>query len=235
MVSKYADVFPKKHTFLAVVHVEDAEQALRNVAIARDGGADGVFLINHGMDAMSLLACYRSVRETHSDWWIGMNMLDLEPFRAFVLLPEDCDALWTDSLPPPQTGVLYSFAEMLASRQEVRNMLYFGGVAFKGQVQAAIGPEGAARLTPQFVDVITTSGDATGWPPTVEKIRAIRKGAGDRPVAIASGISAENVEMFKDLANCFLVASSIGKSFSELDADRVREFSREIARLNSAE
>ena len=39
----YKDIFPKPHTFLAVVHVESIDQAERNTKIAFANGADGVF------------------------------------------------------------------------------------------------------------------------------------------------------------------------------------------------
>ena len=230
---KYENVFPKAHTFLAVVHVEDAEQALRNVKIARDGGADGVFLINHNIPAFSLMTCYQYVRKRHPDCWIGMNILDLDPLEALRELPADCDALWTDSIPPPQTQSAYQFSELLAERQARRNMLYFGGVAFKGQHQGTLRPDEAARRARSMMDVITTSGQGTGWPPTIEKIQQVRNGAGEMPIAIASGMSAENVSLFKGLANCFMVASSIEKSFSELEPYLVRRFADEVELMNS--
>jgi predicted TIM-barrel enzyme len=45
---------------------------------------------------------------------------------------------------------------------------------------------------------------------------------GEAPLGIASGITPENVEEYLPLADCFLVATGIIRSFSQLDLTRVR-------------
>lgn len=39
-------------------------------------------------------------------------------------------------------------------------------------------------------------------------------------LAIASGITPENIQDYLDFAGCFLVATGISKSFEELDRDK---------------
>ena len=65
------------------------------------------------------------------------------------------------------------------------------------------------------------------------KIKVIRDYAGpERRIAIASGISAENVDRFLDIANDFLVASSISKRNLQHLADYlVPEKVDELARM----
>jgi protein-tyrosine-phosphatase len=70
------------------------------------------------------------------------------------------------------------------------------------------------------MDVVTTSGPGTGEAADRAKIAALRSGAPDAPLAIASGITPENVRRYADLADCFLVASGISESFAELDPGR---------------
>lgn len=65
---------------LAVVHVEDREQALSNVGIARRAGCDGAFLINHNCSAVQLCEVFRAVHEAYPDYFLGVNVL-----RTFVL------------------------------------------------------------------------------------------------------------------------------------------------------
>ena len=45
---------------------------------------------------------------------------------------------------------------------------------------------------------------------------------GDTPLAIASGITPENVEVYLPFADSFLVATGISRSFTELDPSKVR-------------
>jgi predicted TIM-barrel enzyme len=51
---------------------------------------------------------------------------------------------------------------------------------------------------------------------------------GDVPLAIASGITPENVGDYLEMADCFLVATGISKSWLAFDEERVREFVRRV-------
>ncbi len=223
---KFSEVFPDRRVFLAVVHAHDRAQVLRNVRVARDNGAHGVFLINHDTPAEVLLSHFRAARVEHPDWWIGLNLLDLKPDRAFTYVPTDASGLWTDAsgidlrADDPAEEARKS-AQARARRLDWHG-LHFGGVAFKHQRKTG-KPAEEARAALPFMDVLTTSGDETGKPPSVEKIQHICEAiAGEKPLAIASGIATGNVDAFLPLATCFLVASGISFTFTELDSSRVR-------------
>ncbi len=218
--------FSDRRVFLPVVHVEDASQAMRNVQVARDNGAHGVFLINHRINAWDLLGIYHGVRAKHPDWWIGLNMLDLEPWRVFIAAKPNVSGLWFD-----HSGIDLTAQDPVREAREMMRAhdrrpyfwrgVHFGGVAFKYQAQSG-DPAEEARLAMPFMDVITTSGDQTGKPPSLDKIRAIRAAIGSKPLAIASGITPENVDSFLPYVDCFLVATGISFSHTELDPARVR-------------
>ena len=74
----YSDVFSRQHVLLPVIHVVDEGQTLRNVQIARDAGADGVFLIDHRPTSTSenLLRCYTVAKAVHPNFWVGLNFLE---------------------------------------------------------------------------------------------------------------------------------------------------------------
>ncbi len=96
-MANFKEIFKgKKHVFLPVIHVEDAELALHNVQIAKNNGADGVFLINHRIPWQELLQCYAFVKEKIPDFWIGMNFLDRENYQALHALPKSASGLWID-------------------------------------------------------------------------------------------------------------------------------------------
>jgi hypothetical protein len=164
-MGKYCAVFPGKHTFLAVVHVEDIPQALRNVNIAKENGADGVFLINHDSDYEALLECYDVIIGEVPDFWIGLNCLDLGS-RAIAVIPHTCAGLWVDSAGIEEEGSRISttkatYFQNRRSKNSGWKGLYFGGVAFKGQSHLVNVAEVTKQAIP-FVDVITTSGVRTG-------------------------------------------------------------------------
>lgn len=101
--------------------------------------------------------------------------------------------------------------------------LYFAGAGFKYQGNKGVSLEEECRIVMRRSDVVTTSGDRTGQPPTVQKIERIRGAIGpETPLAIASGVSAENVRQFLPFTQAFLVASSVTGPGEIADADKVR-------------
>ena len=107
-------------------------------------------------------------------------------------------------------------------------MLYFGGVAFKYQREVE-DVAAAARAALSYVDVVTTSGQGTGEAPAIAKIRAMKAAIGEVPLAIASGIRPENVGDYRGICDCFLVATGISSSASELDGARVAKLVAKLA------
>ena len=71
--------------------------------------------------------------------------------------------------------------------------------------------------------MITTSGQGTCIAASIEKIKRIRTGAGEYPIAIASGITPENVVDYLPYADAFLVATGISKDSYHLDREKVRK------------
>ncbi|HVM76868.1 MAG TPA: BtpA/SgcQ family protein [Candidatus Paceibacterota bacterium] len=237
-MSEYRAVFQKRHALFAVIHVKDSEQALRNVDIARSEGADGVFLINHDNTPYQFLFHWqRMAKEKHPAFWIGINCLNLTPVSTFRTInnfgkyQNTVDGVWCDDGgidDAPEQSVRVA-REILAERQ--RNQyrgLHFGGVAFKHQ-KLSKDPAKAARLATPFMDVVTTSGDATGIAADVQKICRMKGAIGAFPLAIASGITPENVEQYMPYADCFLVASGISNSFTELNPKRVNMLAKKLA------
>ena len=220
-MNRFQEVFTHPHTLLVVIHAKSVDQCVRNAFIARDNGARGAFLINHDISSSELLECYRAVKRP--DFWVGLNFLGLKQNEAIRRIPEDADGLWVDHAGIDDSPRANAAREFLIERR-ARNWsgLYFGGVAFKYQ-QPVDDLEGVARKAVPFVDVITTSGDATGKAPSVEKIWLMRRGAGDHPIAIASGMTPENVEPYMRHADCFIVATGLSdRESDELIPERIR-------------
>ena len=84
--TSYRQTFRLRHTVLPVVHVRDADQALRNTQIAASAGCDGVFLINRAMSPQKLLGIEAQVSSQLADLWIGVNLLGVQPEEAFGML-----------------------------------------------------------------------------------------------------------------------------------------------------
>ena len=224
---------------LPVIHVLDTEQANGNIRILVGEGASGCFLINHDFGVASFLPIIREVRSAWPSLWMGVNFLSVTGRDAFPILggleTSDCpiDAYWADDAQIDETGQDLSEARQIAAVRAASGWqgLYFGGTAFKKQ--RPVGParwQDAAREAVPFMDVVTTSGVATGEEADLRKVRDFRAGTGDAPLALASGVAPENARNYADV-DAFLVATGINQAgdFYNIDPARLARLVR-IAR-----
>lgn len=224
-MDRFRKIFKNKYVVLPVIHVEDLKQAVSNVAIAQEVGADGVFLINHRISYLKLLDIYQFASAKFPGFWMGVNCLDLEPFRALEEIFKKglrVAGVWVDNAQIDELSEDQHEPEKVKRfiRMNKWKGLYFGGVAFKYQPQVS-NLEKVARIAEHYMDVVTTSGPATGQTADPEKIRRIRRAIMGKPLAIASGITPENVLDYLNISDCFLVATGISKNFTTLDPKRL--------------
>ena len=230
-MDRFREVFDSRRVILPVVRVTSAAQALKNARIAREAGADGAFLISEALDDERLLEVHAEVAEALAPWWLGVNCLGLTPREVCARASGAVAGVWVDDALIDEDR---EEDDQRAARevQEVRGErgwqgLYFGGVAFKYK-QPARDPARAARLAAAYMDVVTTSGTATGTPPELEKVRRMKRAVGEAPLALASGISPENVAPYLELADCFLVATSIRADDEDFDECRTAALVRRV-------
>ncbi len=223
-MSRFGDHFPgSTPVVLPVIHVATADQALWNAAIARQAGCAGVFLINHALPWPGLLAISRRVVAEFPGWWVGGNCLELEPTEVVAQVRPDISRICADDAGIDEASTAQPTAErFFAARQEHQwNGLYLGGVAFKYQ-REVLEVERAASIAARYMDVVTTSGPGTGQAASLAKIAAMKRGLGPAPLAIASGITPENVTAYQPFADGLLVATGISRTFTDLDPQRVK-------------
>lgn len=212
-MSNFREIFSSQHVILPVVHVESEIQAETNTKIAKECGADGVFLINmSGRGSERLIQIYQHVRNNNPDFWIGLNCLDLSALGVFAKIPKSVNGVWVDNAYIEENQKEQRTAEMInrARKRSGWEGLYFGGVAFKYQ-KPVIDLAKVAQIATTYMDVVTTSGAGTGQEPNFDKIITMKKAIGNTPLAIASGISPKNIRYYLDYADCFLVATSLLK------------------------
>ena len=221
-MTRFREVFSHRHVVLPVIHVESLAQALRNTTIARDAGADGVFVINHGMSDAELLTIHAQVVAEHPGWWVGVNCLGFSAEKVCSTVSPDVAGIWVDNAGIDESTPNQPKAQAILDIRRSRGWpgLYFGGVAFKYQRQVD-DLVSACQLASGFMDVITTSGPGTGHAASTEKIQRMKDALGAMPLAIASGITPANVGEYLGCADCFLVATGISHSFTELDPLKV--------------
>ncbi len=202
---------------LPVIHVLDIARTRENIRMALNEGVRGVFLINHDFGVDEFLPIIRDAREAFPDLWLGLNFLAVTGADAFPVLGqlqgEGCriDAYWADDARIDEADPTQPEATNIDTvrRSSGWNGMYFGGTAFKKQ--RAVDParyEDSARMAVAHMDVVCTSGVATGEAADTGKIAAFRRGAGETAIALASGITPENAHEYADI-DAFMVATGI--------------------------
>lgn len=216
MNNRLQNIFGTPKVFLPVIHPFSESSALGSIKVAVESGADGIFLINQGMTSEEVLRFVPKVHEKYPNLWIGVNLLDTPAhlvIKRISGLP--VGGVWSDNAGIDERSEDQFTASLFS--EEVRahqwKGLHFGGVAFKYQrpVPDLMLPVAALKALP-FVDVITTSGPGTGLAADLGKVVALKSGAPLHPMALASGVSPENIKEYLPHVDVFLVASGIETS-----------------------
>jgi hypothetical protein len=198
---------------LAVIHSRPKD-ALENAVTAMNCGCDGVFFISHGdMTPAELLYLSDSGVFSRPQ---GVNLLGFPVIDAMNMAGSRASMVWSDYTPSGREREVLE-----AERHDMSfNGLFFGGVAFKYQPQP-LDLRQAAEEVRGFVDVLTTSGDGTGYAPEVEKLAVLAEGFGNK-IAVASGVTPENVVPMLPYLSHILVSTGISKDFYTIDPDKCK-------------
>ena len=205
---------------LPVIHVLDAEQTHRNITAAMEGGCPGVFLINHDFEKEKLIPIIKDMRQAFPDYWLGVNFLAVTGKFAFPILGAlqtdgtRVDGYWADDARIDERKAeddQPEAQEISAIRKDSGwDGLYVGGTAFKKQREVDPAQYGkSARIAPRYMDVVVTSGVATGHAADVGKIETFRTECGDTALGLASGITPDNAAQYADAVDLFMVATGI--------------------------
>lgn len=215
---------------LPVIHVLDTDRTLANIEVLLNAGAPGCFLINHDFGVETFLPIIRDVRTAHPGLWMGLNFLAVTGLHAFpkiaALENEGCrvDAYWADDGRIDERSDQQLEAQAIQAGRSGWRGLYMGGTAFKKQRPVDKADYGlAAGIARNWMDIVCTSGTATGVEADDSKIAAFRKAIGDTPLALASGVTPDNAYRYRQ-ADCFMVATGINypNNFYDIDPTRLR-------------
>lgn len=208
---------------IPVIHVLTETQALENIEIIKKCGLNKAFLISHGnISWKQLLKIAKEIKEKHN-MWIGCNFLDIDSELVFDTLKENInqiDGLWIDDSFSETDKIKHIYLKNAWKNSGFKG-LYFGGVSFKGCVQPN-SLEKATETAIDAMDVITTSGPATGIPPSFNKLGTMKDIAQKKPLGLASGVDETNIRQFSHYVDYFIVASSIEEKFGRISEEKLR-------------
>lgn len=211
-----------KPLVLPVIHYENDEQAMRNAETAFDAGCAGVFLIHMDCANHLLPAIAKRIKAQWPEKLVGINYLGGDPAEAVASnISLGLDMTWTDNqLTHSGAGNAKAEKARAAMADEPAHML-FAGVAFKHQKYEP-QPGVAVQKAIEFGFIPTTSGEATGVAAEQGKIEQMRAALGpEAPLAIASGITPDNVHEYAPYLSHILVATGVSSSFYEFDYEKL--------------
>ena len=203
-----------------VVHINNPDTAREEATVALESGADGIYLIDHAARHDVVFDTYANVRSQHPDAYIGMNLLGYGAVDATWTvkraidegrIPQSPNGLWIDDIDDDRYGAPGAM-EIKRAHDDLARMRILGGIAFKYTHTFTEDPEMAARETDRLrshVDVVTTSGAGTGHAPTPAKIAAMHSRLDGKRLAVASGISEQNIHLYGGNIDEILVSSSV--------------------------
>lgn len=224
MFSDFADSvmvqqFNSNLKIFPVIHYLNRRMALDEVTLARRTGAHGVFLISHlahlGSDEELLLVAAEAKRE-HPDFLVGVNLLSFRALEATKMaLKARLDMSWSDQPVVSSTGLQGQGPQLVALLKINPFFQYFASVAFKYCAYELEPAKLAAHaLAAGFVP--TTSGVATGCAPEMKKIRSMSAATGG-VLALASGMTPENVSLYAPYLSHILIATGVSLDEHRID------------------
>lgn len=205
-----------------VIHYLDRQTAIAEAQKAISAGADGIFLISHKGDDPELLAVACAIQIKFPALPVGVNFLSWRAVdsastaREFGLPMVWGDDVGVDSKGLSDTGVRVR-AQKVAADQAFD---VFASVAFKYRPHEP-DPQAAAKCALQAGFIPTTSGSGTGSAPELDKIVSMSQATGG-VLAVASGMTPENVRDYAPYLSHILVATGVALDDHRMDVDKLK-------------
>ena len=238
----FKDVFKTPKPIIGVLHLKGAaqeeirERAKREIAAYLEGGVDGTLAEDYFGTYRDLEWALEYLLQHRPSIPVGVNCLNFDSLNYHLARQYGCDFLQIDSVAghvkPRDEAALDAF---FAAENPKTDALVLGGVRFKYQpvlseknlaedLQAAMARCGAVCVT----------GDATGQQTPVEKLKEFRTLAGDFPLVVCSGLTAENCTQQLQIADGAVVGSffkDTGRDTGDVDPAKVRALMEKVKAL----
>lgn len=214
-----------------VIHVKNDTQAISQAALAAEQGVSNIFLISHYGADDSLPRIARAIKDIHPELRIGLNCLSSNFMEAVTFaIDAQADSLWFDdagfhSTAPnadKKQAFLHACQQFKAARTDAD---VFVGVDFKYQRNDPNADIPATELLSLGL-IPTTSGAGTGIAASADKVQSLaQKLPPHSRLALASGVSSQNIQQWKGAVSDVFVASSVSVDEHTLDPQKVRTLS----------
>lgn len=208
-----------------VIHHRDELHTLDQARISFECGVDGIFLISHDGRNDEILKLIPTLKKQYPRKQIGINFLGwdlIKTIRSSNNLIHSLDILWLDDVGIGSTKWDYKTTLLTSNSRIYPEIKIFGSIAFKYQEEDT-DPQFSVKLAEHFNFTPITSGSATGFAPTLDKIKKMSE-ISKRGLGIASGLNIENIESFLPYTKHILVSTGISLDFHTIDIEKLLIF-----------
>lgn len=240
----FQDVFKTPKPVIGVLHLKGdtaadvQERAKREIEAYLEGGLDAILVEDY-------FGTYRD-QEWALDYLqahrpgvpVGVNCLNFDSLNYRLARQYGCDFLQLDSVvghvKPRDEASLDAFFDLENPRTDA---LVLGGVRFK--YQPVLSEKSLAEdieTAKRRCGAICVTGDGTGVQTPLEKLKEFRALAGDFPLVICSGLTAENCAQQLQIADAAVVGSyfkDTGKDTGDVSLQKVRALMEQVKSLTS--
>ena len=238
----FQEVFKTPKPVIGVLHLKGDsekdihERAKREIAAYLEGGLDGILAEDYFGPYPQLEWVLDHLLQHRPDVPVGVNCLNFDSMNYRLARQYGCDFLQLDSVvghvKPRDEASLDAFFD-LENRQT--DALVLGGVRFK--YQPVLSEKTLAEdieTAKKRCGAVCVTGDGTGQQTPLEKLREFRTLAGDFPLVICSGLTAENCIEQLQIADAAVVGSyfkDTGKDTGDVDIAKVRTLMEKVKAL----
>ncbi len=227
-LDRVKNVFGKtKNILLPVLSCYSENQYIENInnlyPYFKEKKISGIFLLSTNIEIEHFESMYVKVKQLYPDFWMGINLIGFNIIQVLEFVKKyNPDGIWVDN------SYLYDInnlgiCEIILNQFKKYNWkgLYFGGVMFKYTSACNDYNEEIIKITNNYMDVLTTTGDGTGIQITDNKLDFIHNNINDICIGIASGIDENNIKKISEKANIFIVRTSIVDSNNNIDLNKL--------------
>ena len=213
---------------LPVLSCHNAAQFMKNIEVLFSHSAvDGVWIESANCTSDVLQEVITEFRKVYPGRWIGINLIG-ETFVAVMEFLKDStpDGIWMDRsyLTDADYQTLPNLILDFFQRSGWQG-LYFGGVLFKYVNTHFADEEKLCQNAREYMDVLTTSGAGTGIAIDNNKLVKIKLSVGTKQVvAVASGITAENIATIKNHCDIYMLRTAIVDKNDYVDNTALNRF-----------
>lgn len=204
---------------IPVIHVITEEDTYLNIELCLKNEINNIMLISHGyFNFEKIINLYIKLKNDYPILNLGINFLDLKNTNIFQILKNYNfypDMLWIDNC---FKNIDYSLNETITFHNNYQNYiengfkgLFFCGFAFKYQKQPKNLELSTKKILPIINGILTTSGEETGTASNLNKIITIFNilKNDNLKICLASGININNIDIFINYIDYFLVSTGI--------------------------